>query len=482
MIEMDIHNLTLDEITNPHFIESLFDTYKDNENERNNVLCEVVELAKQHNVDNKVRKEIDKCNRYLKNTNNVTNNNVNILLSLDSKGEAEPTVENYLSIMSNDTMIKDLFVYDVFSNKVLCKDKGGFRTWDDMDDSSLKAYIEKNYGIYNQLKYYDAFNTILRERTFHPIKNIIEANEWDNIPRIDNFLTDILKCPKDDYHREVSRMIFYGGISRLYNPGCKFDYMPILIGEQGSGKSSIINWLALEDKFYTDVPSIEGKDALEQLQGRWICEFAELLAMVRTKDVEAMKSFVTRTTDKYRQSYGRRTMEFPRQCIFIGTTNDHNFLVDKTGNRRYLPVELGLKMGELFEKEMFVKNYILECWREALVLFKNHKTYLTIPGKYYDKIKSAQEYVMEDDPKVGLIEAYLNDKKIGDKVCGLEIFTKCLNEIKKNYGRSEAKEITRYMSYNKNWKRCEKPNRFNDYGVQRCWEKIDPDSKWSDLD
>ena len=480
-MDKDVKDLTLQELTHPMFIKSIYESY-DDETERNELLKEVGERAKECKVLSKVKREIDRCNKDLKITNDIANNNVNILLTFMENGKAEPTVDNYLSIMSNDENLKNLFVYDVFSNKVLCKDRGGLRMWNDMDDSGLKAYIEKNYGIYNQAKYFDAFNTILKDRSFHPIKDIIEAEDWDGVPRIDDFLTKILHCTKSDYTREVSRMIFYGGINRLYNPGCKFDYMPILMGSQGTGKSTIINWLALNDNYYADISSIEGKDALEQLQGRWICEFAELLAMVRTKDVEAMKSFVTRTTDKYRQSYGRRTEEFPRQCIFIGTTNDTQFLADKTGNRRYLPIEIHLKMGDLFKEQAYVKNYILECWREALVLFRKGETYLTIPNTYYNSVVAAQEKALEDDPKTGLMIGYLSGKKVGDKVCGLEIFTKCLNGIKKNYGRLEAKEIGRFMMYDPEWIQCDKPYRFEEYGVQRCWEKIDTTKRWSDLD
>ncbi len=478
-MEKDIKDLTKEELTNPGLISSIFDSYCDNE--RKQILYEVLDKAKEYNVVKQVKQEMNNYNKNSTVAQRLDNNPVMFLLNISQKGEPEPSIENFLCIMEEDEYVKSLFKYDVFSNKIIYTHNKTERVWNDMDDSILRSYIEKNYGLYNQQKYFDAFNTTLKNRGFHPIKNIIESKEWDGIHRIDRFLTDILRCEDTDYVREVSRMIFYGGISRLYKPGCKFDYMPIFIGTQGSYKSSIVNWLALDDKYYTDIPSIEGKDALEQLQGRWVCEFAELLAMVRTKDVEAMKSFITRTTDKYRESYGRRTNEYPRQCIFIGTTNDYQFLSDKTGNRRYLPVKIGLQMGMLSGKEDSTKEYILECWREALSLYKNNKIYLTIPSKYYQDVLQAQEDVLEDDPKTGLMLQYLEKKNVGDKVCGLEIFTNCFNGIKKNYGRAEAKDITRFMSYQQDWKRGEKSLRLGDYGVQRYWEKIDVDSEWSDL-
>ena len=481
MIEKSIDNLTLEELSHPDFINSIFLAYQ-NEDDRNVVLEEILAVAKTFNLSSKIKKEIEKCEKNLKSSILMENNDVLSLLEVTRSGQVIQTTNNYGLIFNNDPNIKNLFVYDVFSDKVLKVTKYGFTNWTDNDDSVLRVYLETNYGLYNQSKYYDAFNNTLMERAFHPIKNIIERESWDGVSRIDDFLHNILQCPKDDYHREVSRMIFYGGISRLYDPGCKFDYMPILIGKQGCGKSSIIKWLALSEQYFTEINTIEGKEALEQLQGSWVCEFAELLAMVRTKDVEAMKGFISRTTDKYRQAYGRRLSEFPRQCIFIGTTNDYTFLVDKTGNRRYLPVILSLQNGDLFRRETYVKDYILQCWREALVLFNQRKTYLTIPYKYMNLVEDAQSSVLEDDPKVGLIEAYLNSKKPGDKVCGLEIYTKCLNEVRKNFTNGAAKEIARYMSYHKDWERCDKRTTFETYGVQRYWVKVAVEDKWSDLD
>ena len=327
-MEKDIQDLTKEELLNPDFLPSIFDNYPD-ENERAEVINALLEIAKSEKVLSKFKKILATYN------NNRIVIDSGMVLRMDNSGNNESSTENYITIMRNDEEINELFAYDTFGDNIIYTGGNHKRLWDDKDDSNLRAYIEKKYGIYNQQKYYDAFNVILKERSFHPIKELIEEEPWDGTPRIDAFLTDILGCDSDNYTREVSRMIFYGGISRLYNPGCKFDYMPIFIGKQGTYKSTIINWLALDDKYYNDVSTIEGKDGMDAIQGRWICEFAELLAMVRTKDVEAMKSFITRTTDKYRKSYDKRPGEFPRQCIFMGTTNDCQFLSDKTGNRRY---------------------------------------------------------------------------------------------------------------------------------------------------
>ena len=214
-MEKDVKDLTATELTNPNFIKSIFDNY-DNERERSNVLSEILSVAKEQRVLSKVKKEIDKCNKEV----TISTNDVYTCLLFNNAGKPEPTVDNYISVMEQDPTITNAFAYDEFSNNYVCYDNGKTRLWNDTDDSGLRAYIEQKYGIYNQQKYFDAFNTVAKRRGFHPIKDIIEAEEWDGVPRIDRFLVDIVKCEDNDYYREVSRMIFYGGISRLYNPGC----------------------------------------------------------------------------------------------------------------------------------------------------------------------------------------------------------------------------------------------------------------------
>lgn len=477
-MEKDIRDLTKDEMLNPGFVPSVLE-YCETVDNKEEIMNEIMEMAKQYRITSTIKNQMTTWN----NKRKITTTDIIGLLEFTEHGQVAQTTTNYVTILEHDPDYQDLFLFDEFSNRVVCHDKqNGVRMWNDGDDSNLRFSIENKYGLYNQLKYYDAFNVVAREKSFHPIKELIEAGDWDKKPRIDRFLVDILKCEDTNYHREVARMIFYGGIHRLYQPGCKFDYMPILIGKQGCGKSTVVKWLALHDTYYGDISSIEGKDALENIQGVWMCELSELLAMVKTKDVEAMKSFITRTTDRFRESYGRRTKEYPRSCVFIGTTNDYQFLSDKTGNRRYLPVELNVKMGELYRQENYIREYILQCWREARYLYMVGDTYLTIPNKYYDEVVEAQNKAVEDDPKTGLIMDFLNSKKVGDRVCNIEIFTNCLNGIRKNFDRLQSKEISRLMASLPDWERSKSTHRFEGFGAQKYWEKINITSEWDDLD
>ena len=130
-------------------------------------------------------------------------------------------------------------------------------------------------------------------------------------------------------------------------------------------------------------------------------------------------------------------------------------------------------MGEFYGREEEIKNYILACWREALYLYNHGQTYLSLPLDVSEIADRKQEGVVEDDPKVGLIREYLDNQEVGYKVCCLELFTKCLNGIKKNYDRSASRDIGRILNNIPGWERGEKPARLQDYGVQKYWEKME---------
>lgn len=467
-MEKDTKELTKEDLLNPDFIPSIFENYKDPQ-EREEVLTEIMEIGKTYKVGGKLKDAIGRCTQA---EQSIAGQVFNFLI-FNKSGNPEVTTQNFLNIFENDPKISNNVRYDEFSGIVSRFKNGKWSPWTDSDDSDLMCDIEKEYKIYNSDKYYKAFDKFIKDRAENPLKELIEREPWDGVPRLDRFLIDIFHCDDERYTEEVSRMIFYGGISRLYDPGCKFDYMPIFIGAQGTYKSTLVKWLALEEKYFREISTIEGKDAMEILEGAWICEFAELLAMVRTREVEAMKGYISRTTDTFRRSYDRRVSHVPRSCIFIGTTNEEEFLVDKTGNRRYLPIKIRTKMGEFYGKEEEIKNYILSCWREALYLYNHGQTYLSLPLDVYEIAVRKQEGAVEDDPKVGLIREYLDNQEVGYKVCCLELFTKCLNGIKKNYDRSASRDIGRILNNIPGWERGEKTTRLQDYGVQKYWEKME---------
>lgn len=466
-MELEIKNLTKDIILDKEFIPQIFENYT-NKEERNEILEEIYGIAKRFSVLSKVKKSVKQCESECR---MQTMGDVINILAIGIDGKPEPTIDNYYNVIVNDENITEHIKFNLLTNKFEYWNKGKCREWRDKDDAWLLSYIESEYDFYNLQKYELAKNKTEDKFSYHPIKDIIEEKEWDGTPRIDKFLSHIMKCEDDEYSRELSRMIFYGGINRLYRPGCKFDYMIILMGGQGLGKSTIVDWLNIKSDFYREVISIDGGKGIESISGGWICEFAELLAMIRAKEVESLKGYITRLSDTYRPAYGRNVISLKRQCIFIGTTNDFQFLVDKTGNRRYLPIEIHVKKGELYKHEEYVKNYILECWREAKVLMEENKTYLVIPSSYNDIIEEHQSMATDDDPKIGVITDYLNNKEIGDRVCGQEIFVNCCNGLKKNYTPKDGREIGIILRRFPEWKRRNNPTDFEGFGRQKYWVK-----------
>ena len=469
MFEKNILDLTREELLDPAFIPSLYDEYQGDEREE--VLKQVLLVARDRKVLTKVKEMMDKQS----NVQKLENEDGTALLYMGVKGGdgVKVTIDNYIQAILHTPSIKGKILFNEFSGKFeRVGEDGKIRNWTDVDDGWLLNEIEKEYGIHEPRKCVSALNCCIDKIKYHPIKMLIEEKPWDGVPRIDNILVKYMGCDNDDYSIQVARMIFYGGISRLYNVGCKFDYMPIFIGEQGCGKSTFVNWLNIHPKFFREIVTIEGKDGYDILRYGWICEFPELLAMVKHQTNEAMKAYVTRQVDSFRPAYGRNYVDIPRHCIFIGTTNTYEFLTDND-NRRYLPIITNASKGDIFKKEKELKDYILQCWREAKYLMDNGKIYLTIPPEYEDIVEQHRQMATEDDPELGLIEDYLNKKDIGSKVCALDIFTEALGKLRKNYNKINSRYITNVMNKFKNWQRSDTNTDFGDFGRQRYWIRME---------
>lgn len=474
MIEKDIMDLSKEELLNTNLVPSIFESY-DGE-ERHKALNELLEVAKIRKVLTQVKKNIEKYNK--SHRPDAINGDAYIFMNITGNRKDDTTIDNYVQAILNTHEIIDNIKFNEFTGKFeRIHSDGIVRNWTDDDDAWILNLIEKSYKIKEKSTYRDALLLCKDRISYHPIKNKIENIEWDGKHRIDNFLVDIMHCDNDDYSREVSRMIFYGGISRIYDPGCKFDYMTILVGEQGTCKSTIVDWLNIGCGSNKEIMSIDGKDGAEILRYGWICEFSELLAMIKNRMVEPMKAYVSRQVDTYRSAYAANWTDMPRHCIFIGTTNSFNFLIDLTGNRRFLPIEVKSSRGELYDKEEYVKEYINQCWAEAKYLYDNDETYLVIPRKYDDIVNEHVEMFVEDDPQKGLVAEYLHNKPVGYRVCVLELYTKALNNIQKKCSRLDSVNISNYMRSFKNWKLGKTSARFKEYGTQRYWEKIEEDEE-----
>jgi predicted P-loop ATPase len=400
--------------------------------------------------------------------------NIGIQLTYGQDGKPAQTIKNYLTIMRND----DYFItfrYNLFKLCAEYTENMKVKRWGDGEDSAAIDYIESKYGLCYEPKYQHAMRIFKGERSYHPIRDYVDSLQWDGVPRIKNFLSRWMGCEDTPYHQEVSRLIFAGGIHRLYDSGCKFDIVPVLIGtRQGEGKSSLVRMLAIKDEWYGELTDFEGARGIEAIQGKWICEIGELLAMVRAKETESIKAYTSRQVDSYRAPYDRHVSSLPRQCIFVGTTNKERFLTDKTGNRRFFPVKVNMQGYDLFAREKECREYIIQCWAEAKAHYNDPLTSLVEDRKLLDVILQKQHASEEDDWREGMICAYLESKHGGDCVCALELWQEGLGMgCFSRPTLSESNAISLIMQRMINWKRGESPIRFSKYGVQRYWTKIE---------
>ena len=399
-------------------------------------------------------------------------NKIARLCTTNRRGDILCTTENFIAIMANDPVYAELRLNEL-STRRETKENGKTRLWSDSDDAISRAYIEKEYGIHSVQKHSDALSCIFEGRRYNPIKQVIESVKWDGENRISQFLSKWMGAEESEYTSEVSRLIFAGGIHRLYNPGCKFEDMPVLIGKQGGGKSTFVRFLAIEDRFFKELKTIEGKEGIEGIEGAWIVEVSELLALTKTKEQEAVKSYLSSQKDFYRPAYGRHTIERPRTCAFIGTSNREQFITDKTGGRRFYPVYCNISGYDLFDREAECREYIKQCWAEALA--KINTDFMAPYAKREIKpiIETMQENATEDDYRIGMVQAWL-DREAPDEVCSGMIWEEALQMDLSRYSKTDQTQIGLIMNNSiVGWEKCKagQMKSFSKYGRQRYWRR-----------
>ena len=388
------------------------------------------------------------------------------------------TIENFLTAMEEDKRYANIR-YNELSGRaevhnVIIDGRPQTKRWTDADEAASERYMETAYELYSPQKHERALRLLFEERRYNPIRDVIDNVKWDGEERCEHFLSKWALVEDSEYTREVSRLIFAGGINRLYEPGTKFDDVVILIGtRQGEGKSTLVRWLAVEDEWYGEVTMFDGQQAIEQLQGKWICEISELLALTKTKEQEAAKAYITRAVDSYRKPWDKNVTDLPRRCIFIGTSNNANPLSDKSGNRRYYPVEVKCDGYDLYDHESEIKAYILQCWAEAREKYRAGKMPNFANRKLVKVYRERQEEAMQDDWRQGAIIAYLDLKAEGEYTCVRELCHKCLSpnpDFPKEPSLIESKDIGMMMNKMPGWERVGN-KRIGSYGVQKCWRK-----------
>ena len=337
-------------------------------------------------------------------------------LKTTDSGRIIPCAENFERVLMEDEALVGIVAYNEFEYKLVKRNmppwKSRIGEWSDADDAHLRSYISKKYdGIYNTTMLNDALVVVSRENGFHPVREYLESLEWDGVRRADEVFIKTLKAEDSEYTRGITWFWLKAAVKRIYEPGCKFDYCLVLQGNQGTGKSTILRKLGRE-WFNDSIDSIENKDALLQLHsGSWIIELGEMQA-TKKSDNEAIKAFISRTTDKYRAPYGRRTETYPRSCVFAGSTNDTEPLKDKTGGRRFWILESCATAGDTAERlSIITDDYIDQIWAEVYAAYKTEnaegEVSLMPPKEIMDHARELQEQATEGSEFLGQIVAFL---------------------------------------------------------------------------
>ncbi len=213
--------------------------------------------------------------------------------------------------------------------------------WLEVDDLRLAAYVAHRHRVVvgNPSVIQQAVLMAAGDNRHNPLREWLEALVWDGTERLDYWMIDGLEAEDTPYVRCVSRYFLLSMVARVFEPGCQMDYMLVLQGLQGMGKTSLLQLLAGE-WYGAGVFKVGEKDALQALQGRWLFNFAELDALNKSEDT-AIKAFITERTDRFRPPYGRDFQSFARTCVLTGDTNKTEFLKDPTGARRFWVVACG---------------------------------------------------------------------------------------------------------------------------------------------
>ena len=407
---------------------------------------------------------------------------------LDKDGEPTDkpaqTVKNSEEAIQYDAELFGRIVFNELSHSVYVygnlpwKIHRGWREWNNSDDNNLWSYIENRYGLKDVNKMMAALSNVAHRFVVNPVIEMLKSahENWDgNTGHIASLLPKYTGAEQIEYNTEVLKLFMLGAISRIHKPGCKFDYMLVLVGEQGKYKSSFLRFLACNDEWFNDnFSTLDGDRAFEKLQGMWIVELAELQATKRTRDVETIKAFITSRDDTYRAPYARRKEHHKRMCVLAGTSNPVDFLTDRTGNRRFLPITCGVHEPiNPFDDIETTRSDFSQAWGEAMDIYlrNNGKISLALNKKYEQEAIRTQQSYTEEDPLIGIIQAWL-DNTTKDRICVMEIWDDALDM---SYNKPTYKDVNRIHEIMKNnitgWRAIGKQKIDDKYGIQRAYER-----------
>lgn len=411
-------------------------------------------------------------------------------------GLPKATIDNIWLILEHDPLLKGKFALNAFAGRgevlgpLPWAEEEGRRPWGDNDNQGLYWYLEKSYQITGNGKIDGALSLHSQRHAFNEVKDYLSGLLWDGVPRLDTLFIDYLGAEDNAYVRAVTRKALVAAVTRAMHPGAKFDQMTILSGPQGIGKSTLLDVLS-RGWFNDSIRTFEGKEASELLQGVWIVEISELDAFRRT-DVARIKQFLSLRSDRFRAAYARNVKEMPRCCVFFGTTNTGDYLRDRTGNRRFWPVDVGLRPAA---KSVWrdLPEEVDQIWAEAVARWRLGEP-LYLAGALEAAARNQQEEHRETSAREGMIAEFLERPVPRDwntwsldrrrmfwggnvqgelelvprqRVCALEIWCELLDGQKKDLRYSDTAEINAIIESLPGWKKKATALKFGYCGAQK---------------
>ena len=400
-------------------------------------------------------------------------------LEQTEKGKVSNAAANYKRVFQLDPLLKGAIRKNLLTERVdIVKPLGWYRdspTLTDVDIKYLLLYFEENYGLTIEKKIQDAVMVIANENRYHPVRDFLNALQWDGIERIRYCLHRFLGADADDYTCEAMRLFLLGAISRAFRPGCKFEIMLCLVGGQGAGKSSFFRLLAVQDDWFSDdLKKLDDDRVFLKLQGHWIIEMSEMLATSSAKSIEEIRSFISRQKETYRTPYEAQPKDRLRQCVFGGSSNTLDFLpLDRAGNRRFLPIMIYPENAEvhILEDEDASRAYLLQVWAEAMTIYRSGHYSMKFSKSIQRQLVEVQKDFMPEDTEAGQIQGFL-EHYTGSMVCSKQLFKEALGHTYDEPKRWQLHNINEIMNtVVTGWKPFSNPRMFAGYGRQRGWER-----------
>ena len=422
------------------------------------------------------------------------------LLDVGAQGAPAKNLKNLKIMLEYAPALKGRLRLNLFSGRIDVqgalpwKRPGTAKTWSDDDAAQLRIYLEPFFRQGGQKRHPDAVAACASDQAYHPVRDYLNGLAWDGTARLDTLFIDYLGAEDSPYVRAVTRKALVAAVARVMTPGCKYDTMLVLVGGQGRHKSSILAKLG-GDWFSDSLRTFGDKDAMETIQGTWINEVAELQAMAKM-EINAVKMFLTKTSDYYRAAYGRYTADRPRQCVFFGTTNSKECLVDQTGNRRFWVVDIDQRMRK---KNVFtdLPGERDQVWAEAVMRWRLGEPLYLAPELEADA-REVQEDHRARHPWEGLIAAFLEEQVPEDwahwsldrrrvfetgnatyegplvprtRICAAEIWCEVLDRRLGDMQKRDTREINGLLEQMPGWTNIGVRFIGESYGKQRCFDR-----------